>query len=59
MKLFEHIVGKEENAGNQHFLLSHNIFYHFQNKFLFFSITFILLFTNAFNLDQSKNLLLG
>ena len=26
-KLSENIVGKGENAGNQHFLLFHNIFY--------------------------------
>ena len=24
---FENIVGKGENAGNQHFLLFHNVFY--------------------------------
>ena len=26
-KAFENIVGKGENAGNQHFLLFHNVFY--------------------------------
>ena len=29
------IFGKGENAGNHHFLLSHNVFYPFQNKFSF------------------------
>ena len=34
MKAFENIVGKGENAGNQHFLLfPHNVFYPFQTKF--------------------------
>ena len=35
-KPFENIVGKGENAGNQHFLLSHNVFYPSQAKFEFF-----------------------
>ena len=34
----ENIVGKEENAGYQHFLLfSQNVFYYSQNKIQFFS----------------------
>ena len=33
---FENIVGKEENAGNQHFLLFfHNVFYLSQKNFCF------------------------
>ena len=47
MKPSENIVGKGENAGNQHFLLvtsifsfSHNIFY-FQNKFHFSHLYFV------------------
>ena len=46
------------SAGYQHFLLSHNVFYLSPKKFNF-SVTFILLSANAFNLDQSKNLLFG
>ena len=34
---FENIVGKGENAGNQHFLLSYNVFNPSQNKLQFFS----------------------
>ena len=29
---FENILGKGENAGNQHFLLSQNVFYLSQNE---------------------------
>ena len=37
-KSFKNIVGKGENAGNQHFFsFSHNVFYPFQNKFQVFS----------------------
>ena len=53
MKASEDIVRKEENAGNQHFLLfSRNNFNQSEKEFLFWS--FILLPANAFNLDQSK-----
>ena len=38
-KPFENIVGKEANAGNQHFLLFPHVFYPFQNKFQFFNHT--------------------
>ena len=30
-KPFENIVGKEENAGNQHLFFSHNVFYAMKN----------------------------
>ena len=68
---FKNIVGKGENAGNQHFLLSPQWFQLFptqssisksqcflpiRNKF---SVAFNLSFANAFNLDQSKILLFG
>ena len=36
-KPFENIVGKEENAGNQHFLLFPQRFLPFKNKFQLFS----------------------
>ena len=52
-KPFENIVGKGENAGNQHFLLF-PVFYPSQKKFQF-SVKFNL----SLNLDQSKNLLFG
>ena len=46
-KCFENIEGKAENAGNQHFLLSHNVFYPTRNKFKIFSYI-ILSSANAF-----------
>ena len=52
-EIFENIVGKGENAGNQHFSFSYNVFYRSQNNFNF-KVTFILLSANEFNLDQSK-----
>ena len=36
VKPFENIVGKGENAGNQHFLLFPLVFYPLQNKFQIF-----------------------
>ena len=56
-KAFENIVGKGENAGNQHFIF-------FPQSFLLMIIftlwvTFILPSANGFNLDQSKIMLLG
>ena len=61
-KAFENIVGKGENAGNQHFLLFlqcfHNVFHTSQHKF-HFSVTFIWSSAYAFNLDKFKNLSFG
>ena len=60
-KPFKNIVGKEENAGNQHFLIfffSHNVLYPFQNKFQFFSYIYYVV-CKCFQLDQSKILLFG
>ena len=51
MNPFEIIVREAENAGYHHFLFfPHNVFYPFQDKFGF-TVTFILLSANAFNLD--------
>ena len=58
-KPFENIVGKGENAGNQHFLLFPQCFLPFPKQVSFFSVTFILSSANAFNLDQSKILSFG
>ena len=59
-KPFENIEGNGENAGNQNFFPFPSVFYPSQDKFSFFShINFILSSANAFNLDQSKNLLFG
>ena len=58
-KPFENIVGKGENAGNQHFLLFPAMFSIHPKKTFFFDVTFILLSAYAFNLDQSKNLSFG
>ena len=53
-KYLENIVGKGENAGNQHFLLFPTMFSTLSPKKFNFSVTFILLSANAFNLDRSK-----
>ena len=50
------MVGKEENAGNQHFLLFPPRFQKFAHTNFEFSVTFILSSANAFNLDQSGTL---
>ena len=41
-KPFENIVGKGENAGNQHFSFSHNVFYPTINKFQFLTHFYIV-----------------
>ena len=58
-KPFENIVGKGENAGNQHFLVIPQCFLSFPKTNFNFSVKFNLMSANALNLDQSKNLLLG
>ena len=55
----ENIVGKGENAGNQHFLLFPPGFLPFPKQISIFSVTLILLSASAFLLEQSKNLLFG
>ena len=57
-KAFENIEGKEENAGNQHFLLYPQCFLPFPKRISFLG-TFILLSVNAWNLDWSKILSFG
>ena len=52
-KPFENIVGKRENAGNQHFLLFPTMFSTLHKTNFMFSVTFILLSVNAFNLEKS------
>ena len=56
---FENIIGKGENAGNQHFLLFSTMFPTLLKKNFIFSVTFIFLSANAFDLDLSKNFLFG
>ena len=58
-KPFENIVGKRENAGNQHFLRFQQCFLRFRKQISIFSVTFILSSANAFSLEQSKYLLFG
>ena len=41
-KPFENIVGKAENAGNQHFSFSHNVLYQPQNEYLFLSCIYFV-----------------
>ena len=56
---YKNIVGKGENAGNQHSLLFPQCFLPFPYQIFYFSFTLILSSANAFNLDQSKILYLG
>ena len=50
----ENIVGKGENAGNQHFLPFPQYVLPFPKEISFYQ--FILSSANAFNLDQPKNM---
>ena len=59
LPLFENIIGKGENAGNQHFLLFLQCFLPFPKHISIIQVTFILLSASALKLDQSKKLLLG
>ena len=56
LRAFENIVGKGENAGNQHFLLFPQCF---PKPIFNSSFILILSYANAFNLDQSKMLSFG
>ena len=53
------IVGKGENAGNQHFLLSPQIFQPPSKPNIINLANFILSSANALNLDQFRYLLFG
>ena len=57
---FENMVGKEENAGNQHFLrFPQYFFFTFPERNIYVSVNFILSSANTFNLDESKNVSYG
>ena len=58
-KPFENIVGKGENAGNQHFLLFPQGFLALLKTEIIILATFNLLSANAFNLDQYRILSFG
>ena len=58
-KTFENIVGKGENAGNQHFLLFPTMFSTIHKINFNFWVTFILSSANPFNLDWYTILLFG
>ena len=58
-KTSEDIVGKGENAGNQHFLLFPQCFQPFQTQISIFQPLFFCPSANAFNLNQSKNMSFG
>ena len=58
-KAFENIVGKGENAGNQHFLLFPLYFLPLHQTSFNFSFKVISSSANAFNLEQSRILLFG
>ena len=58
-KAFENIVGKEENAGNQHFLLFPQCFLSHPEQILPFGSPLICRLQNALNLDWSKILSFG
>ena len=49
-QVFENIVGKEENAGKQHFSISHKVFHPNDDRLSW--ATSELLFTNAFSIRQ-------
>ena len=51
---FENIVGKGENAGNQHFLFSLNVFYPSQSKFQFLSPIYFVV-CKFFQFGQVRN----
>ena len=57
-KTFENIVGKGENAGNQHFLFLPQCFFMSQNKLKFFSHVYFVV-CKCFQFDQCKNLSFG
>ena len=57
--LFENIVGKGENADNQHFLLFSQCFLPCWKQISIFEFCLICLSASAFNLDQYKILLFG
>ena len=57
-KPFEHIVGKGENADNQHFLLFQQCFLPYQRKNALLA-ALRLSSASTFNLDRSKTLLSG
>ena len=50
---FENILGKGENAGNQHFLLFPTILFTLPKTIFSFSVKVILSSANAFNLNLS------
>ena len=54
MEALENMLGKGQNAGNQHFLLFPKCFLSFQEQISFFYVTFILSSAKGFNLYQSK-----
>ena len=56
---FKNLLGKGENAGNQHFLLFPTIFSTPTETNFNFRVMFILLSANLFNLDKSKISLFG
>ena len=58
-KPFENIVGKEGNAGNQHFLLFPQCFLTHTKTNCFILASPKLSSANAFNFDMSTNLLCG
>ena len=53
-KYFENIVGKGENAGNQHFLLFSQCFLLITKRFSVFKLHLLLLSANTLNFDPSK-----
>ena len=57
-KPFENIMGKGENAGNQHFLYFPQCFLQIPKTNFNFSVT-IIVSVNAFNLDHSNILSFG
>ena len=59
MKPLENIMGKGENAGNQHFLLFPTMFYSLSKIEITIYVPFDLSSAKALNLVQSENLSFG
>ena len=53
-KALENTVGKQENSGNQHFLLFQKRFSTLSRREIIILAMFNLFSANAFSLDQSK-----
>ena len=56
-RIFEHILGKDENTGNQHFTFFHNVFYYVMELGFVCNIFKYFVWRMLTILKESKNLL--